>query len=1057
VSQIRLRILGESVIQVGETIVEPSATHLFALLLYLAVERGKLISRGQLASMLFPEANATNAGHNLRQLLYRLRRIGVPLETTAAAVRLPAESVVEAPECLLARSHGDAVLVGPTSYALLPTYCPPTSPLSRWLETYRDEISAKLLRRIARDLARAREGADWTAVERCARALLDLDPLNETATLGLAETMARSGSKHKAVKLLHDFADDVGRSHSSLALPPRLLTRRISEEAQPPASNSVRTPLVGRTDELRTLTEAWSHARRGHYTIAAVTGEKSIGKSRVLEELGELVRMDGSGVVLAARTQSTDCQRPLSLFSDMCAALLLLPGAAGCSPESLPHLRRLQGAPALASDADRADIDAFPPEGATRRAIIDLVDSVSSERPLLICVDDADQLDDSSRELLASLPDISPSLPVLVVVAGNRISRLPQRRDRTTRLGPLTRDDTRALARLMWDRVSHSSSLETLEWCIDAAAGNPGHLDLLVRHTAALRDTPAAPPGLLALLDSRLESLSGADKHVLQACVVFGAECCAETVDALTGIGGYDLLLSLEGLVEAGLVIDSESGISCRSSLLAERIRNSTTPVVRRLLHRRAAQYLERLSDAKWMSQATAWRIADHWQAAGNRAKSLQWRRECWHQSLSIGQPMAAAQSIRSCLPSATSDKETADLLDELILALQHASDVGGQLLVLRQRLALCDRIGDPPASRLRLAADLADARFHNYEDTTSLLPELQTLVAATELDEIRRLRVAKVLMITADSLFDESLAQVVYATMPRQPKLFMATLLRDQIELIYHTVFGNRDVAMHLAGSVDGLAAKHDLSPASLSAQLTAAIAYRMLDSRPSDTTSLERLYERCLSASMHDAAVRVSVRIGNIHFEDGALALARFWCDRASALIERSGIQRFGGDYIALQIDLALERHDFSAAQTFVDMAPLHLPVLASPRASRELLVYQVRVELHSSERAKASSSRIACLMEWHNRAKHFGRHDDNMQVLWTALWRSERRAEASALLRDYLLNTRRERRACSFVLRSRTAEDPIWRELAEGDTWSRSGGANAIAQRAGPVAQA
>jgi DNA-binding SARP family transcriptional activator len=1035
VSQIRLRILGESVIQVGETIVEPSATHLFALLLYLAIERGKLIPRGQLASMLFPEVNATNAGHNLRQLLYRLRRIGVPLETTAAAVRLPAESVVEAPECLLARSHGEAVLVGPISYALLPTYCPPTSPLSRWLETYRDEISAKLLRRIARDLARAREGADWTAVERCARALLDLDPLNETATLGLAETMARSGSKHKAVKLLHDFADDVGRSHSSLALPPRLLTRRISEEAQSPTSNSVRTPLVGRTDELRTLTEAWSHARRGHYTIAAVTGEKSIGKSRVLEELSELVRMDGSGVVLAARTQSTDCQRPLSLFSDMCAALLLLPGAAGCSPESLPHLRRLQGAPALASGADRAGIDAFPPEGATRRAIIDLVDSVSSERPLLICVDDADQLDDSSRELLASLPDISPSLPVLVVVAGNRISRLPQRRHKTTRLGPLTRDNARALARLMWDRVSHSSSLETLEWCIDAAAGNPGHLDLLVRHTAALRDTPAAPPGLLALLDSRLESLSGADKHVLQACVVFGAECCAETVDALTGIGGYDLLVSLEGLVEAGLVIDSESGISCRSSLLAERIRNSTTPVVRRLLHRRAAEYLERLSDAKWMSQATAWRIADHWQAAGNRAKSLQWRRECWHQSLSIGQPMAAADSIRTYLPNSSSDREKAALLDDLIHALQHGSDVAGQLSTLRDRVVLSDRVGDTTATRLRLAADIAEARFLNYEDTTQFLPELQALLASNELDEMRRLRAARVLMITADTLVDRSLALAVSDAMPQHPRSQTASLLRDQVELIFHSVFGDRDVAVRIAESIALLADKQELSPASVSAQLTAALALRIVDTKPSDTSKLERLFDRCLASSMYNAAIRTSARIGSFLCEDGALDSARYWSQRASELIDQTGIQRVCSDYLTLRIDLALECGDLASAQRLVDSAPHHCPIYATPRLSKEYLVYRLRVAQHHADRA-VSPQDIECLMEWHRRAKHLGRHDDNMEVLWTALWREGKRAEASWLLRDYLFNARRERRTISFMLHSRTHEDPVWSELVRVD---------------------
>ena len=293
------------------------------------------------------------------------------------------------------------------SFTLLPTYSPPTEPLSRWLETYRDEISSKLLRCLARDLARAREGADWSAVERISRSLLELDPLNETATLGLAEAMARTGSKHKAMELLHAFADDVGQSHSSLALPSRLLTRRILEEAQPSTPNSSRVPLVGRAEELRSLTDAWSHARRGHCTIAAVTGEKSIGKSRALEELAELVRLDGSGVVLTARTQPADSERPMSLFSDMCGKLLALPGAAGCSPSSLPHLRRLQGALGISSDTLRVDIDAFHAEGATRRAVVDLLESVSSERPLLICVDDADQLDASSRDLIASVPEHS--------------------------------------------------------------------------------------------------------------------------------------------------------------------------------------------------------------------------------------------------------------------------------------------------------------------------------------------------------------------------------------------------------------------------------------------------------------------------------------------------------------------------------------------------------------------------------------------------------------------------------------------------------------------------
>jgi hypothetical protein len=864
---------------------------------------------------------------------------------------------------------------------------------------------------------------------------LELDPLNESATLGLAEALARSGSKQKAIEMLNAFADDVGLSHSSLALPSRLLTRRISEEVQPSIAHSSRAPLMGRAEELRSLTDAWAHARRGHCTIAVVTGEKSIGKSRVLEELAELVRMDGSGVVLAARTQPTDTERPMSLFSDMCAALLALPGAAGCDPSSLPHLRRLQGAPDLTPNTSRVELDASLAEGATRRAIVDLLGAVSSERPLLICVDDADQLDDSSRDLLASLPDLSPCLALLLVAAGNRASRLPNRRNRTTRLGPLSRDSALALARFISGRASRSARIETLYWCVDSAAGNPGHLDLLVRHTASLGDTPAAPPDLIALLDSRIDSLSVAAKHALQACVVFGAECSPATIEALTGLAGYELLLSLESLVEAGVAIDSEHGISCRSSLLAERVRYSMTPVVSKLLHRRAAAYLVGARHADWTSQATTWRIADHWLAAGDRAEALKWRRACWRHLLSIGQPMAAADSIRSYLPHSACDGERAALLDDLIHALQHGSDIEGQLSALSERVGLSDLIGDNSATRVRLAADTADARVLSYDDTTLLLPELQALLMSTELDGMRRLRAAKALIIAADNMLDEVLAKKVYDALPRRALSTAESLLKDQVELIFHAVFGDREVAITLAESLILTAEKQELSHAAVSAQLTAALALRIVDYKALDISRLERLFDKCLASSMYEAALRTSTRIGSFVYDEGAIDLALLWSERASALVARTGVQRLIPDYLTLQIDLALERADVLLAQRLLDSAPHTCPLYAARRFSHAYFVYQLRVAQHGSA-APTSNQDIQRLMEWHDRTKHLGRHDDAMQVLWSSLWRAGNYAEASSLLRDYLFYARRERRKVSHMLLTRTSEDPIWSEPTPDD---------------------
>jgi hypothetical protein len=66
---------------------------------------------------------------------------------------------------------------------------------------------------------------------------------------------------------------------------------------------------------------------------------------------------------------------------------------------------------------------------------------------------------------------------------------------------------------------------------------------------------------------------------------------------------------------------------------------------------------------------------------------------------------------------------------------------------------------------------------------------------------------------------------------------------------------------------------------------------------------------------------------------------------------------------------------------------------------------------------------------LLQYHERAKRFGRHDDHMQVLWSALRAVGRAADASRLLRNYLRSERRERRACRYLLRLITIDDPEW----------------------------
>lgn len=93
-STVRLSLLGDCAIHVNETSVDPGSTHLFALLLVLALEHDRRVGRAELHRLLFAsEIEPRQASHNLRQLLYRLRRIGVVLNETALGLRLQTRSV----------------------------------------------------------------------------------------------------------------------------------------------------------------------------------------------------------------------------------------------------------------------------------------------------------------------------------------------------------------------------------------------------------------------------------------------------------------------------------------------------------------------------------------------------------------------------------------------------------------------------------------------------------------------------------------------------------------------------------------------------------------------------------------------------------------------------------------------------------------------------------------------------------------------------------------------------------------------------------------------------
>ena len=130
-AHIFVRTIGSVVIEVGDRRIGPSAGRLFALLLYLTSRRGQPTSRRVVQELLFPDSGEGQASHNLRQLIYRLRQAGVPVESDADQVAIPADGVTIDWLCLLTAHPIDDIELDRLSHGVFPGYSPAVS------ETYR--------------------------------------------------------------------------------------------------------------------------------------------------------------------------------------------------------------------------------------------------------------------------------------------------------------------------------------------------------------------------------------------------------------------------------------------------------------------------------------------------------------------------------------------------------------------------------------------------------------------------------------------------------------------------------------------------------------------------------------------------------------------------------------------------------------------------------------------------------------------------------------------------------------------------------------------------------
>lgn len=1044
---IHVHALGESVIHIGSARITPAARIRFALLLYCAVERGRRHTRRALTELLWPTSPEEIARHSLRNAIYTLRDLGVPLADGRAddAVSIPADRVTLDYETTLGDTAAGRAVIGELGECL-PGYDPRFSPaFGDWVDQLRGCVHRLARDAILRAITRARGESCWSEVERFARLCLRFDPVNEEATLALAEATALTGSKAAAVAILDRYAVEVGRGPRELRVPASVLRARIAERMPAPYGETVGDGcFVGRDETMAALTHRLDATRAGAGAGWLVLGEPGIGKSRVTLELARIAALRGLAAHRVA-CQRSDVRRPLAAFADMVPGLKGLPGALGCSPRSFEFLDRLtQYAPSATADARAAvasgtgllDRDAWDAEylyASVRQALFDLIDAVSEERPLLLIIEDVHYLDRVSAEVARELVERSETRPLLLVLT-SRVRPAPESPlsgfVRGLTLHALAPIDAAAAERLFLAFVGDRAPMlqpRQLARFITLADGNPFFLRELATHWLEHAETGQLPSSLATAIGERLDRLGAVTIHVLQSCALLGQHSTLARLERVLMLPKLQLLDALETLDRAGLLSTAGNRAVCKHDLLADAATARLTSSGERFLRRQIGIALE--SELTPSEQGPLlWDCAQHLQAAGEVDRALRLIERSADQVQAIGLPSEAVAIWDRAKSICATDAQRLAVSEHRVAALMAAEEWAQALDGIADVRALRTALSQHPHRHDAMELAELEARWLLGDDMQQLLNGAETCLRDHTADAGHRIAAGSWALVQAYNLGNPDVVQTIYAAII---DLFAShppsSEDRDHIDLIYHTGYGDLGRAVN-AGRDLVARARAASQPVRLARALRhAAIPLKLQGRMPEATLWLLEALDISERLKLSAGIKAASFLLGEAALGTGDLKAARQWLSKC--LSDRTSFSE-DINVTVLAGQMAILERDAGECRTLVDRIAT-LPVQpSSVRVRSNILAIAVGLDLLANTYA-SSSQKAQDFAALFARARATSGQDFPAFVRCKMLEAEGRSDEARAVLQDYVEHIRRERSTLPYYLQAcRNAGDDMVR---------------------------
>jgi DNA-binding SARP family transcriptional activator/tetratricopeptide (TPR) repeat protein len=1020
---ITLRALGTAEIETPIRTLTPSQEIVFATALYVLLMRPKSVSRRRLTELLWPRVPAKRRAQRLRQTILQLKKAGFAVTNDRNALRCPAHGVFTDFDDL-SEHHGSTVGDRP-SLEFLPGYCPDFSAdFQDWVENQRDKFHALATKALVDELSVARTEGDWVVCDRLARRCRELDPFNETAVLAQAEASAMRGAKKSAVEMLDRYMTDLSSGDPNLRVSASVLRRRITERM--PERNPV-TPrectFVGRNREMQALTLNLQAAAAGSGGAAVAIGEAGIGKSRLASELVKFAAIEGIQAC-RANCRRSDVDRPLSAFLDLIPQLTELRGSLGCGQETLALFKRLTTVDGRANFSSVSVEDAMSTYSAMRSAIVDVLDAIAEEQPVLIVIDDVHWLDPSSTKLLTELLPWAKRKKILFLLtqrtgSSGQAAVFAAEDLCAIKLGPLGSDPGRAIVAEVLDGSSQPRSPELVQRLLSVGEGNPFFLQELGNHWLETGRQRGSPPSINAIIDERLCQLSTEALLVLQAWAVLDINASIERVERLLEYKAHVLLGAVEELSASGMLRAEEQAFSEIAEPLTVRHDLLSTAALARMaspslefLHRRAALVLEKEIIGRGTPSSILWACAYHWRHAKNRERAFRALCSCAEHLLEVGLTHDARPAFERALIGCTTDEQRLHVLSRLALSLQLTGQWEESKEILRTARAMQAKTTPDASTHDDVEVALFEARWRAGFEESALLGDLSTCVCHTDASATHRVACGLLaLKVATDQNEIATMAEIYQTIKPVLNEPGILPAVRLEFEVVYHSICGDMLRAEQAADTLRG-AMRDEQDPRVLSGALcNIGVCYRLAGRLADAEAVFLELFDHSLKNGLTIRTTFALFALVRVYLQIGDIARARIAMQKYEALPENDQDRHRNRDRLYFLVRLALEEGNVAeASQRYRDLLA-HTGLGSEVNWRAAVLGLGIRIAIETGAATETVRPMVGDLESAHLHNRGSGWQDYEAHVLAAGLRYCGDADKALRLVNEYV-NIRRER---------------------------------------------